>query len=44
VVWQLPAFLKKNVERLQKFLQTLQHWKSTRHAIEFGTKRGSMTK
>jgi len=35
VVWQLPAFLKKNVERLEKFLQILHHWKLTRHAIEF---------
>jgi uncharacterized protein YecE (DUF72 family) len=34
VVWQLPAAFKKNVERLEKFLQTLRHWKSTRHAIE----------
>ena len=35
VVWQLPAAFKKNIERLEKFLQTLRHWKSTRHAIEF---------
>src|SRR2546421_192291 len=35
VVWQLPAFFKKNVERLEQFLQTLRHWESTRHAIEF---------
>jgi len=35
VVWQLPAFPKKNVERLEKFLQILHHWKLTRHAIEF---------
>jgi uncharacterized protein YecE (DUF72 family) len=35
VVWQLPAAFKKNVERLEKFLQTLRNWKSTRHAIEF---------
>jgi len=35
VVWQLPAFFKKNTERLEKFLQTLRHWKATRHAIEF---------
>jgi uncharacterized protein YecE (DUF72 family) len=35
VVWQLPAFLKKDMERLEKFVQTLRHWKSTRHAIEF---------
>src|SRR5678815_5986187 len=30
-----PSIFKKNVERLEKFLQTLRHWKSTRHAIEF---------
>ena len=35
VVWQLPAFLKKDTERLEKFLDALRHWKSTRHAIEF---------
>lgn len=35
VVWQLPAAFKKNIVRLENFLQTLHHWKSTRHAIEF---------
>ena len=35
VVWQLPAFLKKDTDRLEKFLDTLRRWKSTRHAIEF---------
>jgi uncharacterized protein YecE (DUF72 family) len=35
VVWQLPSFFKKNIERLEKFLQTLRHWETTRHAIEF---------
>jgi uncharacterized protein YecE (DUF72 family) len=35
VVWQLPAFLKKDMGRLEKFVKTLRHWKSTRHAIEF---------
>ena len=35
VVWQLPAFLKKDFRRLEKFAKNLQHWKSTRHAIEF---------
>ena len=35
VVWQLPAFLKKDSKRLETFLQALQHWKTTRHAIEF---------
>ena len=34
VVWRLRAFFKK-VERLEKFLPTLQHWGTTRHAIEF---------
>jgi uncharacterized protein YecE (DUF72 family) len=35
VVWQLPAAFKKNIERLEMFLQTLRQWKGTRHAIEF---------
>jgi uncharacterized protein YecE (DUF72 family) len=35
VVWQLPAFLKKDIERLEKFVKILRGWKSTRHAIEF---------
>ena len=35
VVWQLPASLKKDIERLEKFVKNLQRWKSTRHAIEF---------
>jgi uncharacterized protein YecE (DUF72 family) len=35
VVWQLPAFLKKDTDRLEKFLDALRQWKSTRHAIEF---------
>jgi uncharacterized protein YecE (DUF72 family) len=35
VVWQLPAFLKKDAERLEKFVKTLRRWSSTRHAIEF---------
>ena len=38
VVWQLPAFLKKDIERLEKFVKNLQRWKSTRHAIEFRDK------
>ena len=38
VVWQLPAFLKKDIERLEKFLRNLRRWKSTRHAIEFRDK------
>jgi uncharacterized protein YecE (DUF72 family) len=35
VVWQLPAFFRKDIVRLEKFVKTLRHWKSTRHAIEF---------
>jgi uncharacterized protein YecE (DUF72 family) len=35
VVWQLPAFLKKDQQRLEKFLKTLSRWSTTRHAIEF---------
>jgi len=35
VVWQLPAFLKKDTGLLEKFLDALRHWKNTRHAIEF---------
>jgi uncharacterized protein YecE (DUF72 family) len=35
VVWQLPASLKKDIERLEKFVKNLQRWKNTRHAIEF---------
>lgn len=38
VVWQLPAFFKKNIARLEEFLQTLRHWEITRHAIEFRQK------
>ena len=35
VVWQLPAFLKKDRRRLEKFLDVLRDWETTRHAIEF---------
>ena len=35
VIWQLPAVLKQDMGRLEKFVKTLRHWKSTRHAIEF---------
>ena len=35
VVWQLPAFLKKDIVRLEKFLKDLRRWDSTRHTIEF---------
>jgi uncharacterized protein YecE (DUF72 family) len=41
VVWHLPAFLKKDTEPLEKFLDALRHWKSTRHAIEFRHKSWS---
>ena len=29
VVWQLPAFLKKDVRRLEKFVKNLRHWETT---------------
>jgi len=35
VIWQLPAFLKKDSRRLEKFLDVLRQWETTRHAIEF---------
>jgi len=35
VLWQLPAFLKKDGARLEKFVKTLRHWSGPRHAIEF---------
>lgn len=35
VVWQLPAFLKKDIVRLEEFVKNLGHWRTTRHAIEF---------
>jgi uncharacterized protein YecE (DUF72 family) len=35
VIWQLPAFLKKDMKRLNRFVKILGRWKSTRHAIEF---------
>jgi len=35
VVWPLPAFLKKDMPRLEKFVKTLRHRKSRRHAVEF---------
>jgi uncharacterized protein YecE (DUF72 family) len=34
VVWQLSASLKKDVERLRRFVKILSCWKRTRHAIE----------
>src|SRR5207247_10904557 len=35
VLWQLPEACRKDIKRLETFLQALRHWKSTRHAIEF---------
>src|SRR5438067_3381281 len=35
VVWQLPSFFRKNVERLEEFVGVLDRWNTTRHAIEF---------
>jgi uncharacterized protein YecE (DUF72 family) len=35
VVWQLPASLKKDAQRLENFLHALRTWNSTRHSIEF---------
>jgi uncharacterized protein YecE (DUF72 family) len=35
VVWQLSHRQQKNLERLERFLSTLDHWNNTRHAIEF---------
>lgn len=35
VIWQLPAFLKKDAKRMENFLDALRHWNSTRHSIEF---------
>ena len=35
MLWQLPPFLGKNLERLESFGKALQGWSSTRHAMEF---------
>lgn len=35
VLWQLPANLRADVERLRGFLRALHRWRSVRHAIEF---------
>lgn len=35
VVWQLPANLHKDVNKLTRFCDALQDWPDTRHAIEF---------
>jgi uncharacterized protein YecE (DUF72 family) len=34
VVWQLPASLKKSMERLEPFLHGLESWRDVRHALE----------
>lgn len=35
VVWQLPAHLHRNLERLERFASALRHWRRAHHAIEF---------
>ncbi|MFQ6023405.1 MAG: DUF72 domain-containing protein [Acidiferrobacterales bacterium] len=35
VVWQMPAQLRKNMEKLRVFALALQRWPDTRHALEF---------
>jgi uncharacterized protein YecE (DUF72 family) len=35
VLWQLPGNLKKDLLRLDNFVQALQQWPATRHCIEF---------
>lgn len=35
VLWQLPGMLKKNLPRLQGFIDALQQWPEVRHSIEF---------
>lgn len=35
VVWQLPSAMRKDLHRLQSFLNALDRWPETRHAIEF---------
>jgi len=35
VVWQLPANLHRNLERLDTFAETLGQWPEARHALEF---------
>ena len=35
VLWQLPAKLHKNLDRLNLFLQALQQWPEVRHIVEF---------
>ncbi|MGY6276557.1 DUF72 domain-containing protein [Methylomonas sp. MgM2] len=35
VLWQLPGNLKKDLPRLQGFIEALQTWNEVRHALEF---------
>lgn len=35
VVWQLPAFFRANLVRLEEFAEALRAWPNTRHAVEF---------
>jgi uncharacterized protein YecE (DUF72 family) len=35
VLWQLPAKFRKNLDRLNLFLQALQQWPEVRHIMEF---------
>jgi len=35
VLWQLPATLRKDLTRLNLFLQALQQWPEVRHTVEF---------
>lgn len=35
VVWQLPGNLRRDNERLEKFLKALRHWRRVRHVLEF---------
>ena len=35
VVWQMPPYLKKNMEKLCTFAQALQQWPEARHVLEF---------
>ncbi len=35
VVWQLPSYFHKNVNKLHAFARALQFWPDTRHVLEF---------
>ena len=35
VIWQLPASLQKNLEKLERFAEVLDGWRNTRHSVEF---------